>query len=268
MTEPCAPPQPDACRISFAPAVDRDAAIAQAAVALRRDGVVVLDDLLDPATIAACHAQIAHDDPDYARPDPVRNFGLYPGRFTVPLHVRGSLAERAIFCPPAVAGILRQTLGAAFVIDSFGLLVSLPGAEDQQRHFDALLFPETPLDRVLPPVTIALSVPLVRMDEVSGTTGFWSRSHLDPKRGEGEQDMAPIVPVGSALLWDFRVHHRGLANRSATPRPAVFTVFCRDWWAEVAPLGARFEKLTIARSVHDTFGERLRRITRRARIVD
>lgn len=231
--------------------------------------MVVLDDLVDPAAIARCRAAIERDRPDYATPDPVRNFGAYPGRFTVPFRVGGALGGRAIFCPPAVLDIMAALLGPAFVVDSFGVLVSLPGADDQTRHVDAILFPETPIDRLLPPATIAFSLPLVRLDETSGTTGFWSRSHVDPARALGAQDVAPIVPTGSALLWDFRVHHRGLANRGTTPRPVLFTVFCRDWWTEVVAIEeAGYEKLTLSRAVHDTFDPRLRTIMRRARLVD
>lgn len=246
---------------------DRDAAIAQAETIFRRDGMVVLDNLVDPALIARCRDQIMREYPTFDTVDHSRNFGLYPGRHTVPLHMRDALANRALFAPTIVTSLAGRLLGAEFALDSFGLLVSLPGAEDQECHADALLFRETGIDRILPPTAFALALPLVRMDEISGTTAFWRGSHLRPD-AKKPADCTPIVEPGSALLWDFRVLHGGLANRSDAPRPVLFGVFCRDWWRE--PVGAqatRYEKLVIEQRDFDALGPEARRLLGRARIA-
>jgi hypothetical protein len=241
--------------------------ILRAGAAFRRDGMIVLDDLVDPRVVERARAAIERGHPDYIERDPERSFGLYPGRFTLPLPLRGALADRALLCPPAVRSLLDRLLGDAYVMDSSGVLVSLPEAEDQSWHPDALLFPELPIDRLLPPVAVAFSLPLVRMDEISGSTGFRVGSHVAPDKNVLE--FAPVVPVGSALLWDFRVTHRGLANRSNRPRPVAFTVFCRDWWVETAPREAiHYEKLTVARSVAATFDKGMHRIMSRAKVID
>lgn len=254
-------------RVSFAVHGECDDSVARAVSAFRRDGLVVLDDLIDPAEVVRALETVECDHPGYTDRNPTKNFGLYPGRFTVPLPIQGALAERSVLCPPVVLAILQRVLGAAFVMDSFGILVSLPNAGDQAWHPDALLFPDTPVDRLMPPIAIAFALPLVRMDELSGCTSFRCGSHLDPAQKESE--FVPVVPVGSALLWDFRVIHRGLANRSGRPRPVAFTVFCRDWWVEVPPKGAHsYEKLSVARSAYEGFDKELRRRTGRARIVD
>lgn len=255
-------------RVSFAEGVDRDAAIEAAEAILRREGVVVLDDLVDPALLARCKAEIEGAYPDYARPDRERNYGPHPGRHTAPVQIEDTLADRAIFLPRTIEKIAAKMLGASFLMDSLGLLVSLPGAGDQPGHPDGTLFPEARIEHMLPTFALAFSMPLVPMDEISGTTAFWRRSHraVDVT---GEHDFAPIVQPGSAILWDFRTRHRGLANRGERPRPVIYSVFSRYWWVEIHPPEAtRYEKFLLARNVYDGLPPRLQRRVGRAKLVD
>ena len=45
------------------------------------------------------------------------------------------------------------------------------------------------------------------------------------------EDKAPSVVLfakaGTPLLFDYRVRHRGLANRSQTPRPLLYVTFAK-----------------------------------------
>lgn len=253
-------------RVSFAG--DHIEAVAQAIAILRREGVVVLDDLLDPALLEACRQELVARYPDYATPDAKRFLGTYPGRHTAPLVIDGLLANRAIFAPPAVVAIGDELLGEEKILESLGLLVSIPGAPDQQRHFDGLLYGETQLDRLLPPVALSVSMPLVRLDEVSGTTAFWRRSHREPVR-TGPPDFALVVPVGSVIVWDFRTHHSGRGNQGDAPRPIIFSVHSRNWWQEPdAVKSSHYKKLQVARGVHDAFDKWMRTYTVRAEIVE
>ena len=255
-------------RVSFAAGTDLDAALAEAEALFRRDGVVVLDHVADPALLADALAQIEVDYPSYADTDPARNFGFYPGRHTTPLVIAGALANREVFLPRSVVQLARKLLGKGPELDSFGLLVSLPGAEDQTPHPDALLFSDQGTDCLLPPFAFALVMPLVAMDRVSGSTAFWRGSHRKPQV-TGEPDFAPEIQPGSALLWDFRVVHRGLANRSAAPRPVLFSVLCREWWREKVSLQAtRYEKLCVARAAWDQLAPGAQAIACRATITD
>ncbi|OQW42249.1 MAG: hypothetical protein A4S12_01015 [Proteobacteria bacterium SG_bin5] len=251
-------------RVSFAADSDRATAIDAAARAFLRDGVVVLDDLVDPALLARCHAQLERDHADYVVVDLQRNFGNYKGRHTAPVLVDGAFAERAVFLPDPVIALARRLLGGAPEIDSFGVLVSLPGSNDQARHADALLYPDVGADVLVPPFAAAFAMPLVPMDARSGTTGFWLGSHRKPG-GKGPHDFAPEVMPGSALLWDFRLVHHGLANRGTAPRPVLFTVFCRPWWHQVVdPCATRYEKLVISPRAFDALGAEGRRLAARA----
>lgn len=255
-------------RVSFAPGVDREAAVEQTLALLRREGVVVLDDLVPPSLVAQCRAEIEATYPDLAAVDRERNYGPYAGRHTMPMVVEGTIADHAIFVPREIERIAVALLGEDFMVDSVGLLVSIPGAGDQVGHADGTLFPEAHIDHMMPPFALAFSLPLVPMDEVSGTTAFWRRSHRMPRVG-GEHDYAPVVPPGSAILWDFRTHHRGLANRGDRPRPVIYSVLSRYWWVELHPPEAtKYEKLLVERAVHDGLKPRLQRRLHRAKLVD
>jgi len=255
-------------RVSFAPGVDRAAAVEQALTVLRREGVVVLDDLVDPELLARAKAEIEAAYPDYAKVDRERNYGSYAGRHTMPMCVENSLADRNIFLPETIEAIATAMLGKGHLMDSLGLLVSVPGADDQAGHPDGTLFPEARLEHMLPAFALAFSMPLVPMDEISGTTAFLRRSHRAVEV-KGDHDFAPIVQPGSAILWDFRTRHRGLANRGERPRPVIYSVFSRHWWVEVHPPEAtRYEKFLLARDVYDALPPRLQRRVSRAKLVD
>ncbi len=251
-----------------APAAPLDDRVAAAVEAFRRDGVAVIDDVVDPALLADCLAMIERDYPadrlagrgGFALDDDAR-------RFSMALIAAGSLGEPGVLLNPHVRAFADAVLGNDAVMDSYGLLLSLPGAPDQKVHFDALLFPETTLDRVLPTTTIAVAMPLVVMDEVSGTTAFWRGSQRNHAIA-GDPDFAPRVAVGSVLLWDYRVMHRGLANRSDRPRPVLFSGLSRSWWYESKAAETEgYEKLAIARDAWDALRPRDRRFLRRAKVV-
>lgn len=247
---------------------DDPAAIADRAVALlKREGVVVIDDLVDRARMAECRKHIEHAYPNLADRDRARNYGPYEGRHTMPMRIEGALGDRAIFLPPLIEAIAGQLLSETFLIDSLGLLVAVPGAPDQKRHPDGTLYhPE--IDRLLPPFAIAFALPLVTMDETSGRTAFWRGSHRRAATA-ADHDYAPVVAPGSAILWDFRTVHCGLANRGDRPRPVIFSVLSREWWVEIHPSEAvLYEKLQLARSTRESMQPRLQLRLKRAKLLD
>lgn len=258
------------CRVSFAPDVDHVSSVAAAISVLRRDGVVVLDDLIDPDRLDLCKEEIALHHADMATPDRSRYFGPYVGRHTIPLRVDGVLADPAVLLPKPVAQIANELLDETFKIDSFGLLVAVPGAPDQTAHRDAWLYPRQGVDHFLPPFALAFALPLVTMDEQSGRTAFWRGSHRAPGMAPTTaHDLAPIVHPGSAILWDYRIHHCGLANHGALPRPVIFSALSREWWVEIDPPEARsYRKLHIARKVYDALTPRWQARCSRAELFE
>lgn len=258
------------CRVSFGNGADQSAAIAAAISMLRRDGVVVLDDLVDPARLELCKEEILAHHADIAVPDRSRYFGPYVGRHTIPLRVDRQLADQAILMPKPVAHIATELLDETFKIDSVGLLVAIPGAPDQAVHRDAWLYPKQGVDHVLAPFALAFALPLVSMDNTSGRTAFWRGSHRKPGiLPSVDYDLAPTVHPGSAIMWDYRIHHCGLANHGPVPRPVIFSALSREWWVEIEPPEAKsYRKFQIARSVFDAFSPRWQSRCSRALLVE
>jgi ectoine hydroxylase-related dioxygenase (phytanoyl-CoA dioxygenase family) len=124
-------------------------------------------------------------------------------------------------------------LGEGFVYEAFGMLWVYPHAPAQNRHRDGgVLFPESGIDKILPPSAMTVAIPLVDVTEEWAPTGATPGSHrLEPGASAGE--MEPIaLDRGSAAIWDFRVLHAGLANRTDRPRPALYFTVCRPFWAD------------------------------------
>ena len=88
--------------------------------------------------------------------------------------------------------------------------------------------------------------PLVDVSEANGSTELVPESH--------RSDMEPLpsvvmdLPAGSALLFDYRLYHRAIPNRSQEVRPILYATVARDWFEDAArdwPAGAcdRFRRL-------------------------
>ena len=93
------------------------------------------------------------------------------------------------------------------------LLFSLPNSGDQIFH----------QDNSQPGLTVL--VPLVDMNLENGPTQLLPRSHLDVGLADRLKDSCAALPAcvqaGTALIYDSRTIHRGLANPSKTSRPVL-----------------------------------------------
>jgi len=105
------------------------------------------------------------------------------------------------------------------------LLFSLPNSGDQIFH----------QDNSQPGLTVL--VPLVDMTLENGPTQLLPRSHLNVSLGDRLKDssaaLPACVPAGTALIYDSRTIHRGLANPSKVSRPVL--VYRYDYPATPPP---------------------------------
>jgi ectoine hydroxylase-related dioxygenase (phytanoyl-CoA dioxygenase family) len=175
-----------------------------------------------------------------------------------------------VFLHPTLVEFYTRTLGPKFVFEAIGVLSSLPGAEDQHLHSDGSeLFNEVGIDRLLPNVALTVVIPLVRMDAVSGMTAFWPGSHLHRDDVDRTQFVAPELDPGSCAIWDFRLRHRGLANKGDRARLSLYLTVCRPFWID----HQNFEpgvnaKLLASRAALDRLSEQDRKRFARARLVE
>jgi hypothetical protein len=234
-----------------------------AAAALWKDGVCILPDAVDLGLLAQCRDALEREHPNlYAQDCDAGRFYVSEGRFYTTLEIHGPWAAPEVLLPQALEAVLVDILGPDFVFDAWGIINALPGAAEQRWHRDGgILFPGHPLEFMLPASAVTLAIPLVEMNEATGTTGFALGSHR--KAGHvDEPDFEPIVPVGSAVLWDFRVFHKGLKNNAGHARPLIYATLCRSWWRDVKNFNSgRGDKLLIRRAtlhgMHSGLRERL-----------
>ena len=105
--------------------------------------------------------------------------------------------------------------------------MALPGAAGQPWHSDG--------DHVhdefhLPPHALNVFLPLVDCGVRNGATEFAPRTHLDWRA-----DARPVVveaAAGDAIVFDWRLKHRGLPHRGAEPRPLVYLTYAAPWFVD------------------------------------
>ena len=160
-----------------------------------------------------------------------------------------------------------------------GLILSLPGSDDQPWHKDGMpLFPElSPHDSVLPPYAINVFVPLSDQDGCleAGPTEFIPGSHVleediaMQKLDQAEKEysrksnqkvsfatseidseelkpgiVSPVLYQGDALLYDYRVCHRGTSNLTGKEvstgqvRRILYLMYARPWFKEHLNFGS------------------------------
>jgi len=207
-------------------------ACAEAALAFRRDGAVVIDGLFDRARLEQLLERLTALYPGYVGVGiPDNSFEVGKLRFHAPLRFEAPFDCSDIIAHPVLEELLSALLGDEFVFESFGVITSLPGADEQHTHCDGgSLFPETGIDRIAPPAAVTVAIPMIDADAVSGSTRFWLGSHRSGSAdGNGTE---PTIPVGSLAIWDYRVYHAGLPNRGKVPRPYLYLTVCRPFWID------------------------------------
>lgn len=214
------------------PQVTLDGLVEEAAQkAFQTHGCLEIKDFLPVPVIRAlhdeaiaCHAACLETG-DFARVGDKRRM--------IALPVRGGFGDARLFSSEPLAVLLNGLLGASHVINFYGCVVSQPGATAQHVHTDTEGLFGTGLDYLAPCHAINLFVPLVPLNQVNGTTQMWPGTHRKPMVDhESQPGLLPEVPLGSAILMDYRVLHRGRENLSLAPRPILTIAFSRKWFID------------------------------------
>ncbi|MDH3242550.1 MAG: phytanoyl-CoA dioxygenase family protein, partial [Alphaproteobacteria bacterium] len=164
-------------------------------------------------------------------------------RIMVTLKLEGMFADKGFYSPPKLFPILQFLLTAKLIVAGLGCVVAQPGSQEQPCHRDYMniydpgfYYPgvETFIANG-PPYAISVGLPLTPITKLTGNTRFWPGSHLamvnrnDPGLGPGVDFEADL---GSCYLWDYRLLHCGVANRSDQIRLLVYAVYSRPWFRD------------------------------------
>lgn len=139
-----------------------------------------------------------------------------------------------------IMSVVRGILGEDCNVINKSLVVSTPGAADQAWHSDG---PHVSATQNLPCHCLNVFVPLVDVTDLNGPTQFrpgsvsmtrdlkvemlkaMVRKTLRPIRG-------PCMRAGDVLLFDYRVLHRGTANKSAAVRPVLVYTYAKPFYRD------------------------------------
>lgn len=173
---------------------------------------------------------------DAEHPDALR---LGDRRFMLTVDIDELFGAPTLIDSPMLMPILRRIVGDDCVLGAYTAVISLPGSRDQRLHKDhPALFPDSEWHFHSPCFGAQIIVPLVPLDEMSGTTRFYKGTHRVPTdEAEQHPHQDSIVPLGSCLLTDYRCAHRGLGNRSEVVRPILTLIYNRPWFRDFKNYG-------------------------------
>ncbi len=225
-----------------------------AAHALRANGVAHIPRLFEPALIETMLTRFRRERPElFGDPTLLMDKSIVgTQRYLFPLPLEPDEGAFELLFAPLLTEFFGETLGAAWELEAYGLIIAFPGAKDQHLHRDGgLLYPETGLDRVIPVTAMTVAIPLVDCDARTGHTRFAFGSHRFPDPEPEESDAVGVdLAVGDGLAWDFRIQHLGAANLSDAPRPMIYATVCRSFWTDHKNLvPGHNARLTIRRDV-------------------
>jgi tetratricopeptide (TPR) repeat protein len=208
--------------------------VSLAASLFETHGTLQIDNAFSPEAIGRLHeAFMARYTPYFREDDHPDALYLGDKRYMVTVDLEDPFDNPDVMGMPMVMPIVRELLGDNCTLGAYTAVISLPGSSNQRLHKDhPPLFPDTEWHHTLPCFAAQVIIPLVPLNEMTGTTRFYKGSHRidtdDAADQLGYQD--PVVPVGSCLLNDYRCAHQGLGNRSDQVRPILTLVFHRRWF--------------------------------------
>lgn len=163
-------------------------------------------------------------------------------RKMVTLKLSGSFNAPEYYANPRIFALMRSLLGEDLIMNSMGGVVSLPKAQDQHVHRDHpnIYWTAPPLGdpnamKQAPPYCITVGIPLIPMTKETGHTRFWPGTHLnalDPKLHDIGQGVDYEADLGTVALFDYRIIHAGMANKSRHVRPLLYNIYSKPWFRD------------------------------------
>lgn len=219
-----------------------------AAEAVRRDGFVILKDVIERAHLEMLRVKMLEDVERFlAREDAPYNFNT------------SNVQQDPPPCPPylfrdvllndMVIAVTKAVLGPGVKNSYYSGNTALPSTLRQPVHADVgHLWPGV----LTPAFGLVVNVPVVEVTAENGGTELWPGSHLDAsvdiqqdikipeERLAARRKIAPpfqaSIPLGGVLIRDIRLWHAGMPNRTQTPRPMIAMIHWSRWWDAGSPL--------------------------------
>ena len=211
--------------------------VAGAARIFREAGFLAIRGGFDPDLIGTLRDAFLARIAAAGHEDPGAQLGMQVGksRRMVTVPIEGAFANPDLYANPLVLELMRSLLGMNMILSALTCITAFPGAGDQHFHRDHVdLFHEPEVEnRMIPPYAVKIHIPLIDLDETTGSTAVVLCSHFrdtPPEKGES----VPCYPkVGDLYVTDYRLWHHGTPNRSDQVRPILNIVYNRPWFVDV-----------------------------------
>lgn len=102
-------------------------------------------------------------------------------------------------------------------------MLSMPGSETQPWHSDG---DHLSSKKHLPVHCLNVFVPLVHLTPENGGTEMVPTTHILGHYDDKQPSTTVLAEAGQCILFDFRLRHRGLGNKSRKPRPLLYVTYC------------------------------------------
>lgn len=213
--------------------------------ALREDGFVILHDVIASKHIETLRKRMLTDVESILALDDVP-YQFNDGHLQQDPPPFPPYLFRDVLNNDFVVQITRAALGDGVKNTMYSGNTCLPNETPQPLHVDyGQLWPG--LQTATPAYALVVNVPVVDMTLENGSTEIWPGTHLDTTRSFDEKDikippedetsrraevepLQPHVLAGGVVIRDMRLWHRGMSNRTDTPRPMIAMVHFVRWW--------------------------------------
>lgn len=202
------------------------------AARIREQGFTVIEDFLDPATLAAVREGLApYQDSHHGRND----FEGFKTERVYTLVARAKVFEDLVEEPRALA-ILDRFLQPGYLLTATQSIQINPGETAQGLHTDDGFYK---LPRPRPAISYTLIAAVDDFTQANGCTEVVPGSHLWGNPGDAgrpndpaeiERMLVPMeIPAGGCFIMAGTLIHRGGANRTDKPRLGFTNQYCEPW---------------------------------------
>jgi ectoine hydroxylase-related dioxygenase (phytanoyl-CoA dioxygenase family) len=193
--------------------------------AIKSEGFVVLEQLIDASLIADIKAELA----PYLQQSLMgrNNFEGFASERVYALLAKAPSVARLVE-HPAVIELLDQLLAPTYLLSANLAINVHPDETPQPFHADHASLPDSARTN-----TNGISV-IWALDDFTadnGATEIIPRSHTweTETPGANPDIVKVIMPAGSAVVFHGSLYHRGGANQSTTSRLAITPQYCQPW---------------------------------------
>jgi Phytanoyl-CoA dioxygenase (PhyH) len=220
--------------------------------ALRTDGFVLLNGVVDLAHLDALHERMIGDlDALLARSDVPFNWNVGNLQQDPPPFPPYLFDD--VLINPFVISVTSAVLGPTIKNVMYGGNTALPSDQRQPVHADVgHLWPLDVLEAAHPAAQLVVNVPTVDVSPENGATEIWPGTHRELGVGMGDDikippqalearraicpPIQPTFRLGSVLIRDIRLWHAGMPNRTSEPRPMIAMIHASEWLGTGTPL--------------------------------